>query len=248
MITYLTPYYDNRDMLQEQLKSLMAMPDETLEKIEYIVVDDGSPKCPASDAVLTEFILYEFEYSAITFKLFRIEKDVPWNHIAARNIAVENSNKKNDWLMMTDMDHLVPQRTFEELLAMIEEGEIDDNTVYTFDRVDAPNHTPYKSHPHTWFMHRKVWNKFGGYDERFSGHYGMDFLARERLKAFANYEHFHLPVVRFPREVIADASTTNYQRKLPEDKAFVKTLRTKLKAEGTYEKPLTLSFPYHRVF
>ena len=245
MITYLTPYYMNGGMLREQLKHLAAMSSVIKKNVQYIVVDDCSPSNKAVD-VLTRASVPHW-LSNLDFELYRIEVDKPWNHIAARNIAVHNA--KHEWLLMTDIDHRPTPRTLENLLHLIEDEKLLKHKVYRFDRVDAPNLTPYKQHPHTWLMNRKVWDKFGGYDERFSGHYGMDFLARERLLQFT--EFLDLPdceVVRYPREIIPDASTTTYKRKTPQDRRAVKEIRARLKAEGTYFNPKTLTFPYNRVY
>ena len=244
-ITYLTPFYRNGGMFKEQIKWIEETWEPSLRgQVEYIVVDDGSPENTLEEAIEEcEFLNHWTGFSA-----YRIKKDLPWNHIAARNIAVHHS--RGDWLMMTDMDHRVPANTFWWLLNAIELNPpiVKDDKFYTFDRVDAPDLTPYKSHPHTWFMSRKLWDKFGGYDERFSGHYGMDFLARERLLHVAEMGHLDgVQVVRYPREVIPDASTTVYPRKSTEDRAFVKELRTQLKHEGSYFKPLTLTFEYERI-
>lgn len=242
MITYVTPYYENAGMLREQLAALGSASEHILGAVEYIVVDDGSPDNPAAE-VVKEFHK-EGWLDGLDFKLFRILKDVRWNHIAARNIGVHYST--HQWLMLTDIDHVVPPDTFGHLLGTL--NKLDKNTFYTFDRVDAPHRVPYKSHPHTWLMSRALWDKFGGYDERFSGHYGMDFLARERLLAIAQTKHLKYPIIRYPREVIADASTTRYERKLQADRDWVKTKRQQLKNEGTYEKPVTLSFEHVKVY
>lgn len=245
MITYLTPYYENAGMLREQLLKLADMIEEIREAVEYIVVDDGSPKNTAA-SVLDCWAKPRGIHGVVDFSLYRIEVDVRWNHIAARNIAVHHA--KYDWLFMTDMDHRVPEQTWAQLIRWVDRDELNKSLVYTFERVDAPNMTPYKPHPHTWFMHKSVWDRFGGYDERFSGHYGMDFLARERLQAFTSMHPLQLPVVRYPREVIADASTTCYERKSDEDREFVRNLRNQLKRDGTYNNPKTLTFPYHRIY
>lgn len=245
MITYLTPYYENAGMLREQLRQLASMGSRILKRLEYIVVDDGSPNNSASEAIKigeTPALLPGLGY--IDFQLYRIDLDIRWNHIAARNIAVNHA--KYEWLFMTDMDHRVPEETWEYFFANLD--RLEKTKVYKFLRVDAPDMNPYKPHPHTWLMHRTVWDKFGGYDERFSGHYGMDFLARERLQAFTEFVELPVPVVRYPREVIPDASTTNYARKTHEDRRAVKEIRRRLKAEGTYEQPKTLTFPYHKVY
>ena len=242
MISYITPYYENAGMLAEQLAKLGAFPDHLKGAVEYIVVDDGSPTAPAIDTVRR--FHRQGWLDGIDLKVFRIGVDVRWNHIAARNIGAHHAT--HGWLMLTDIDHVVPSETFGIIMGKLE--TLDKRRFYTFDRVDAPHLTPYKPHPHTWLMYQSLWNKFGGYDERFSGHYGMDFLARERLLELAEQRHLNLPVIRYAREVIPDASTVTYERKSAADRQFVKAKRAELIRDGTYRQPVTLSFPYERVW
>jgi hypothetical protein len=53
------------------------------------------------------------------------------------------------------------------------------------------------------------------------------------------------PLVRYPREVIPDASTTQYGRKEPQDHDGVTRVRAQIAREGG--RPKRLSFPYHQV-
>jgi hypothetical protein len=107
--------------------------------------------------------------------------------------------------------------------------------------------TPYKPHPNSWMMTRKMFDRIGGYDERFSGFYGTDGEFRDRVKANAArviiLEEF--PLIRVPRELVPDASTTRYGRKEKQDHDGVTRIRAQIAREGG--KPKRLSFPYHQV-
>lgn len=215
-VTLIFPYYENAGMLARQLQHLAALPPGVKAHLHLVVVDDGSPDAPLGPQALTWMLATGLASAA----LYRIKVDVRWNWIACRNLAA--SRAPTDWILMTDIDHLVPVET----LQRIQEHKISDRKVYRFSRVDAPALTPYKPHPNSWLMTRKMFDAIGGYDERFSGFYGTDGEFRDRVRATAQ-EIVILPevLIRVPREVIADASTTRYQRKQPEDREGVGRVR-----------------------
>jgi hypothetical protein len=98
------------------------------------------------------------------------------------------------------------------------DGLLDPLNVYRFARVDAPHPwpyaleacAPYKPHNDTWLMTRALFfdERIGGYDERLSGCYGTSGEFKDRALAAAR-AHVRIPepVIRYPREVIPDAST-----------------------------------------
>lgn len=231
-LTLINPYYENPGMLARQYAHLAALAPDVRKRIRYIVVDDGSPDHPARKP--------ESDLGLGGFALYRIQVDVRWNWIACRNLAAEKA--ATAWLLMTDIDHMLPEDTARRLL----DGPLDYAKVYRFSRVDAPDLTPYKPHPNSWFMTRRTFDRVGGYDERFSGFYGSDGEFRDRVKA-ATGEPVMLPevLVRVPREVVADASTTRYGRKEEQDRAGVTAARARIAAEGG--PPLRGSFPWERV-
>jgi hypothetical protein len=235
-ITLILPYYENPTQLGEQYKALLAMPPEIRANLDLIVVDDGSPKSPATDRGFTDL-----RSGGFGFKLFRIDVDVRWNWLAARNIGAHHA--ATDWILLTDIDHMVPAETFRRIMF----DELRDNCVYRFARVDAPKMTPYKPHPNSWLMTKAMFDKIGGYDERFSGYYGTDGEFRDRVTANCSaiimLDQF--PLIRVPRELVADASTTRYGRKEPVDHAGVTRIRKQIAREGGPTK--RLSFPYRRI-
>lgn len=232
--TLILPYYENAGMLVEQFNRLSGLPPEIRDALHLIVVDDGSPTSPA------EAVANPFADKVASFQLFRIEVDVRWNWLAARNIGVHHA--PTEWVLLTDIDHVVPERTARR----IQEVKLDPARVYRFSRIDAPALTPYKPHPNSWLMTRQRFDKIGGYDERFSGFYGTDGEFRDRVVANSR-EVVMLddPLVRYPREVIPDASTTQYGRKEPIDHDGVTRIRAQIARDGG--PTLRLSFPYHRI-
>lgn len=233
-ITLVLPYYMNGTMLREQQRVWRAYPEKRKPYFHAIVVDDGSPANPAADFV-------EPDTGIASFQLYRCLEDVRWNWLFCRNLGMQKA--KTDWVLLTDIDHVVPEST----LRWMQEKDLDRDNVYRFSRVDAPNLTPYKPHPNTWFMTRRMFDAIGGYDERFSGYYGTDGEFRDRVRQSAKQVVMLSEVmVRYPREVIPDASTTRYGRKEPQDHVNVARIRQEREAIANW-RPLRVTFPYERV-
>jgi glycosyltransferase involved in cell wall biosynthesis len=196
-------YYENAGMLRQQFATIRALPPRLLRDLLHVViVDDGSPHHPAVA-----------EEIGCPLQIWRIGVDVRWNQDAARNIGVHHA--ETEWLLLTDMDHVVPEATWQRLLLR----NYDPDVAIAFARVSAPDLAPYKPHPNSWFLTRGLFERAGGYDESFAGS-----TAPTRCFAISSRKS---PRDRdaeggadpLPREVIADASTTRYLRKQPEDRA-----------------------------
>lgn len=230
MVTLVLPYYENPRFFARQIRHLSSIDWEYLSHLRLIVVDDGSPSNPAVEVARTFGAKKKFA----SFRIFRIEKDVRWNWLAARNIGAHHADTA--WIMLTDMDHVLQEDVLQTLVC----GKFDENKIYRFSRCES---TEIKIHPHpnSWFMTRKMFWKVGGYDEALSGYYGTDGEYRRRCAATTKIEIMSDELVRHEYEV--DSSTTRYKRKQPED-ARVKQM---IRARGRDWKPLTLSFPYHKV-
>lgn len=234
-ITFICAYYENAGMLREQFRVWRAYPPELREQFHAIVTDDGSPCAPAR--------LHIDDVPAIaSFSLFRTLVDVRWNWLFCRNLAVEKA--QTEWVLLTDIDHVLPEETARFLM----EEKLNPRAVYRFSRVDAPALTPYKPHPNTWLMTRAMFDAVGGYDERFSGYYGSDAEFRERVQGTAR-SVILLPygVIRYPREHIADASTTTYGRKEAQDATNVRRIRAERALIENWT-PIRVSFPYVQEF
>lgn len=229
--TLIMAYYENAGMLARQYEQLAAYPEELREHLSLIVIDDGSPRAPAVG-----------RSCGVRQQIYRMAVDVRWNQDACRNLGMAKA--RTAWRLMTDIDHLIPEATVGHLIW----GKADKRKAYRFGRLTLPDESIYRPHPNTWFLTGRLFDDAGGYDERFAGWYGTDgdFVSRLQkiAKAIEQRDEF---IVRVPRDVIPDASTTTYARKTDEDRieiARIKAERAKLK-DWT---PKRLSFPFELVY
>lgn len=235
-LTLVLPYYRNQGMLREQQRMWRSYPDDLKRLLHVIVVDDGSPKNHAIEVVESTGIA--------SFRLYRIGVDVRWNWLACRNLGMAEAT--TEWVLLTDIDHVLPAAT----LRALARGVLEPDIVYRFSRVDAPHLKPKMKngiphpHPNTWLLTREMYDRIGGYDERFSGFYGTDADFRERVQKNARAITIRSEaLIRYPREVISDASTTTYGRKETQDSINVNRIRNE-RAQIPDWKPLRLTFPW----
>lgn len=234
-VTVCMAYYDNPSMMMRHAETFRAYPEKWRGPVKWIVTDDGSPRWPAQPVE-----------SGIPLEIYRVGVDIPWSQDCCRNICAHHA-PDGSWLLLTDMDHLIPKDTMEHVLTCpLEKGKI-----YKFQRVSAPGMEPYKAHPNSWLMTKRLfWEQVGGYDERFSlegGAYGTDADFRNWCLAAVGeqgIEYLPVPLIRVPREVIPDASTTTYERKTDSDREIIRRVRK----ERGKAKQVTLAFEYKRVF
>jgi hypothetical protein len=226
-VTFVYPYYENPVFLRQQLAWWGTYPAHVRAQVTAIIVDDGSPTMSAASVLAA--VPHPFPV-----RVYRIESDVRWNWLAARNIGFHHAAE--GWCLVTDMDHVVPVTTVEACLY----GQHDVRTIYGFSRIEHTGDalTP---HPNSWFLTRAMFWAVGGYDETLSGHYGTDGDWRRRCAATAPMRILTDRLIR--HEYQGDSSTSRYQRKQPQD-AAVKSL---IAARGRTWRPKTLSFPYHEV-
>lgn len=244
-LTLVLPYYRNGGMLREHQTVWRSYAEDLKAHLHVIVVDDCSPKNKADEAVESTGIA--------SFRLYRnLGPDIRWNWLFCRNLGVQEAT--TDWVLLTDVDHLMPEETFRSLVTM----RLDPKNVYRLARVDAPHPWPYvvakcpvrpdkRFHPNTWLMTRQMYDATGGYDERLSGCYGTDGEYRDRVKAAATAIVL-LPdvLVRYPREIIADASTPPNlltRKGDPVNDAELTRRRSERAQLGKW-KPLRVTFTY----
>lgn len=233
-ITLVMAYYQNRRMLVEHLRRWEAFPADILEHLHVVIVDDGSP--PSQDALGA--IISRPPVRSL--QLWRMLTDIPWNQDACRNLGVRHA--RTEWVLLTDMDHIVPVETWKRLIT----GKLDKRVAYRFGRVSAPALEPYKRHPNSWALTRDTYWECGGYDERLAGNYGTDGDFYSRVKGRRNIVDLPEVLVRVPREVIPDASTTTLKRKEVAQKENIRRLMSE-RAADPHWRPLHFSFPHKRV-
>ena len=223
-ITQVVGYYDQPLMLAFQARNRLGWPEALQKRFKLVVVDDGSPNKPART-------------SAGAYALYRVRQDVLWNVEGVRNIGVHEA--ETDWLLVTDLDHIVSRETVEALLA----GDWDERVCYSFRRV-LPDGSEYRPHCNSFFLSKALWHRIGGCDERLSGHYGgsNEWYGRA-LQVADDCRQLDLALITYLPEHIPDAMV-DLTRRYEGDQAIRRELRQQIRrAPG----PVTMSFEYERV-
>lgn len=193
------PIYENPRTLEFQVDSLNRFDTKTKSSIELVVVDDGSPNYPAHACRVEP----EFD-----MKIFRVGKDRPWNHRAARNIGAHEAS--NEWLFLLDMDALVPEATISELIGLSTE----EHNWYLFFRRDARTLQPRGRHHDTILISRELYWRIGGFDENFAGIYGAGPIFSKSLEKIHPWIHLKdLWVDHISPDFLPDARTQGMRRK-----------------------------------
>lgn len=229
-------------MLSEQFRVWASYPDHLKSQIEVRVVDDSSPE-PAADVPRPAGL------PAIAIgRLSEVSDPAtpPWRQDAARNRCAHDA--RGEWLFLSDMDHVLPAASLAHIFAHCLDGP---DVVYSFQRLDAPNLTPkldkqgrIHPHPNTYLLRRSRYWSVGGYDEEYGGIYGTDGPFRNALLAQSTLVELRdVPIVRYPREVIPDAST-RVERQAFRDTGRVR--RRMLEKRAQKLPPAVLSVPYRQ--
>jgi hypothetical protein len=225
-VTIILPYYENPQTLAAHMIRWGDWPATHRKWLSAIIVDDGSPEHPAGRVLAGV-------RQPFPIRLFRIEQDVRWNWLAARNLAFSHAR---GWCIVTDIDHIIPPTTMDALLW----GEHDPSIIYRFSRREYSGED-IPAHPNSWFMTREMFWRIGGHDEALSGYYGTDGEYRRRAAKTAPIRILSDRLIR--EEHVRDSSTTRYLRKQPEDQAVQRIVA----ARGPDWTPKVLSFPWHEV-
>lgn len=232
MLTIVMPYYKNRGMLERHIDEWKSYPIELKAKMQFIVVDDGSPD--GHDA-----FPIAYDAAMINLQLYKILVDIPWNQDGARNLGMKHAK---GWCVMTDMDHLL---TAENAQAIIDMQKTKSN-YYQLARKKASG-AEYHRHPNSYLIHTDTFWDAGGYDEDFAGHYGSDGSFKKIVNTVAQgFQLEKIYLVLFGREVIADASTTDYGRK--DSKYYIKNNNALyLKSKKTIKGVNPIRFNWERL-
>lgn len=241
ILSLVMPFYMNRGILAAHYETWASYPDALKASIEAVIVDDGSPDgedalgVPRPDGLPS-------------VRIYKVREDRPWHQHAARNLGAFEAAAP--WLLITDMDHVLPADMLEPMICLCNY-----DVVTTFGRVDAPDGRPTMKngqrhpHPNTFLMSKDRFWRIGGYDEDLVG-YGTDGFFRTRVAASGVpvSHRCDITLVRYPREVIADASTRTLPRKdgRPADQRVRNRIIAEQKARDG-RAPTVLNFEWSRV-
>lgn len=248
-LTLVLPHFQNLGMLAEQQRIWASYPDGLRSRLHVVVVDDCSPKGhrPTEKSVMVDGIG--------SLRIYRLLAKKRWNWLACRNLGAKVA--QDGWLLLTDIDHALPVETLSRLL----DGDLDSKNAYRFKRVTATKPWPYKlsdctdykPHNDTWLMTRALFfhDGVGGYDERLSGCYGTSGEFRDRVMATAKaHVILNEAMIRYPREIISDASThpSVYTRKNdPKNDEMLRDLKER-RAKIQNWRPLHGLVPFEQVY
>jgi len=240
MLTIAMPYYLNSEMLARHYRNWLAWPGKYRSRLRVIIADDGSPERPAANVPRP--------YGLPPIEIYRVLEDRPWHQHAARNLAADRAD--DGWMLVTDMDHMLPPEHGAALIKSL--PALDPDTVYMLDRVEADTGKPTlgrdgqpKPHPNSFVLTRALYWRIGGYDERATGIYGTDRLFRERAFSVGRKGHLDIPLTRYWRDLVPDASTTTLPRKEGRDPAQKAVIMARIAAAP--DDRVTLGFPWERV-
>lgn len=226
------PYYENPGMLEIQLYNYANFSDYC----DLIVVDDGSPKNPAKDVISNQKGV----------SLYRVIGDHPWHQHGCRNLAAMVA--ETPWLFMSDIDHLIEPENAKKLFSEVHPPD----EFFMFSRVTAPTMVYHKPHPNSFYVSKEKYWEVGGYDEDFCtpGNppmYGGDGIFLRQLSEKANCVMRHdIRLVRYPREYVEDASTTQFDRK-GEYKQNYRAMFDKKRAENDLVPKDPIRFKWERL-
>lgn len=188
-LSYVTHFYFNQqniDAINELLREYEAYDANVLDRVMFVVVDDGSP------------INYEVPSFDLNLIWLKINEDIAWNQAGARNLGVTYAPSEK--ILMSDLDHKIPESTMRYLLDRRPPGKI----IYKLRRKDPITGRPMKGHPNLFFMARSRFFKHFGYDEEFAGHYGFEDARFIKFQKVQGTLHWHLPkhAIAIPRRNI----------------------------------------------
>lgn len=238
-VTIAMPYYRNPGMLARHYANWLLWPDLLRATFRFLIVDDGSPE-RADDVPLPV---------ELDVEIYRVLEDRPWHQHAARNLAAHVA--QDGWLLMTDMDHMLMPEQAKQLFARL--PKLDDGACYMLDRIEADTGLPTlgkdgkpKPHPNSFLMTKSTYWRIGGYDEDFCGVYGTDRLFRDRAFGRARRGHLDIPLTRYWRDIVPDASTRDMPRKEGRDPNAKRRIMQAKAARGELNVIKVLDFEWER--
>ena len=160
-LTYITHFYLNQNStvtIFDLLRKYAAYAPDVLDRVQFVIVDDGSP------------LKYEIPADlGLNLTWLKVRQDIPWNQAGARNLGVTYA--KSDKILITDLDHVFPEATLRHLVEHANCGR----RVYKFWRVTPESPGKLKrGHPNIFFLSRARYFELYGYDEEFAGGYGAE--------------------------------------------------------------------------
>lgn len=245
-LTLVMAVYGQPQMLWKQLDTILHYPDEVLDRLNVVIVDDcGVPE------VETRFV-ENLDCFAKSAKLFRVDKDIPWNQMGARNLAMQHSSGH---CLLIDPDMVFDGKMMARMIQAAE--KLARRHVIKWGLRHVSSGKLDMTSPNTWLLHRDDFFAVGGYDEDFAGNKGWsDVQFLDIMRACYKIEerpdlwaHFH------GNDSVPDAMVTSLDRSTAANKKKrVKKVEQARKAGGwarwaqTRVSAERLRFPWTQLF
>jgi hypothetical protein len=160
-LTLVMAVYGQPQMLAKQLAEISLYSPEICRKLSLVIVDDcGAPAVDTRGIELAAGFLKSAQ-------LFRVDKDIPWNQMGARNLGMHHSS---GWCVMLDPDMVLDGDTVERMMKAAE--RMHRGRVMKFALRHVGSGKLDMTSPNTWLLHRDDFFAVGGYDEDFAGNKG----------------------------------------------------------------------------
>lgn len=168
-ISLIVACYGQRQMMSVFYDSVFAWHRAVRAEVELIVVDDcGDPK----QTIPNDMGLWGHQ-------LLRVEKNIPWNQMGARNLGLHVA--RGEWVLMLDPDCTIRRLVMMNLLLETRHGSGKAVRLLGLScggKVDMTS-------PNMWFGPKRVFDDVGGYDEDYAGNKGWsDVLMLHTIKGF----------------------------------------------------------------
>ena len=167
-ITICLSYYNQTELLKEQILSWKSFPDYLKKIYTFFIIDD----CSKKDA---QEVLKDLDLRDLDLHIYRVTEDLYCNIAGVRNLGAKEC--KTEWMIILDMDTFIPSLMSEQLLQIINNPL--PNTAYKFNRdirndpkMLAKNPSGFKPHPAICLIKKDDYWKIGGCEEDLVGHYG----------------------------------------------------------------------------
>ena len=228
-LSIVSHYYNNLPAVRRVISSFADMERRHPGQFDFVLVDDHS-----SDLVP------EDEFAKVqNLRVFRIREDVAWNMPAARNIGVFEA--ACDKILLIDVDHIVNPEHTTELLALAERMSELDKYVFRRFATSGTDRQEVRYHLNSFLMTKAGFEKAGGFEELFSGHYGCE------DKYFAVCCRSKGMIEKKTTEVELLVERGLHTPHLNRDKTLNLEILNSLMSEGHFRAKKVLAYPYDRV-
>ena len=163
-VTFLLSYYNQADVLRRHVLQWKAYPRALKDQIVFCIIDDGS-RAAAKNTIDS------LDVTDLDLRLYRVLVDLYCNIAGVRNLGCREAD--TPWVLILDMDTLVPEKAAQDILAQARKGKR--RHAYRFNRavLDNPSHKLHgKTHPAVCLIRKKDYWHVGGCEEDLVGHYG----------------------------------------------------------------------------